>query len=180
MLQVADQGGQRLVQLGQQAGVQCAEVVAVRVPAAQAHGDEADARLDQPPGRQHALSKGRLAVGFAHRAGLLVDVERAGRTVGAQDVDGLLLKAIQAGRHVIERGQVSPEALLQVAAQGELADRKAVRQGDAVELPPAATARRGGHLKGVVGDAQISRGAGKAAHAGVVEQHVGGNAGIGR
>ena len=62
VVEVLDQGRQRLIEVRQQAGLQGVEVLAVRVPAADADGDEADAGLDQPASRERALAERVRAV----------------------------------------------------------------------------------------------------------------------
>ena len=73
--QVVEQGADGLID-DRQVLAQPLEVVGVRVPADRlVDGDEAHARLDQPPGQQQPLAELVAAVAVAQLVRLLVDVE---------------------------------------------------------------------------------------------------------
>ena len=99
-VQVADQRRERLVQGRQEAVAQGAEVVGVRVPAAEAERHEPRPGLDQPPGGQRTLAQRRPAVAVAQRVRLARQVERGADAVGVEDLHGLAVEAVEPGHQV--------------------------------------------------------------------------------
>ena len=68
-VEVADERGEGLVERRQLAAHARRVMFVVHVPAAVGQRDEAHARLDQPPGQEHALAGGVAAVLVAQGAG---------------------------------------------------------------------------------------------------------------
>ena len=114
-VQVADQGRERLVQRGQEAVREEAEVVAVGVPAAEAQRHEPGAGLDQPPRGQGPLAQRRPAVVVAQGGRLARQVERGADAVGAEDLRGLAMEAVEARHHL--RGVERPQAAVEPVPQ---------------------------------------------------------------
>ena len=110
-VQVADQGGEGPVQRRQEAVAERPEVVAVRVPAADAQRHEPGAGLDQPPGGERPLAQRRPAVGVAERLRLARQVEGGPDAVGVEELQRLAMEAVQARQRLgrLQRPQAAVE-----------------------------------------------------------------------
>src|SRR5207247_2366776 len=71
------------------------EVLAVRVPAAEADGGETNAGFDQTASSQGALAERGHAVPLAKLLRLLIEVEGVAGLVGAEDFERLLVEGIE-------------------------------------------------------------------------------------
>src|SRR5262249_50908664 len=141
LVEVGDQGRQRLIERRQLTLRQGVEVLPVRVPAAEADRDEADAGLDQTPSGQCALTERRRAraerrrtVTIAQGLLLLVQIERLFRAIRTQDLQRLLVEGVESLDEIgglVERAERLVEALEQLVAVLQLIEREAARQLDA-------------------------------------------------
>ena len=148
LVQVVEQGGERPVELGQQAVLQAVEVVAVRVPAAAAlaqlvellvafpeDGDERHAGLDQPAGQQHRHGVDARAVLLAHA----LPARRAGRRRpwSARDVSSenalllVLARSRPAARECSARRWASSSACKQLRGASSRSGETSPRQASA-------------------------------------------------
>ena len=92
--QVVNQSTHRLVKRWQVAVTQCLEVVAVRVPTAEAfHRDNANARLDQPASGQQCRTT--FAISRDGSRVLFLKVECIGHATRSNDLDGCLCKVVK-------------------------------------------------------------------------------------
>ena len=128
LLEVGQQGRQSLIDGGHQVVLERIEIVLMRVPAAVGHRHEANARLDQTPGQQHALAEPVPAVRFAQPARFLVEIEGPSRFRSRDQVQGRAVVRVQGGEarglgvdmplQAIDRLKDSLPALLPIVVHG--------------------------------------------------------------
>src|SRR5207249_390925 len=138
-LQVSDQAEEGPIERGEEPIAEGAEVVAMRVPAPGADGDEPGAGFDQPACGQDSLSQRGAAVIIAGGGTLARQVERRADAVRAEDLQGLAVEPVEAGRQAggVEGAQAAVEAIPQRVAVLKVARRELGGERDTPRLEPA-------------------------------------------
>src|SRR5262249_22742055 len=87
-------------------------------------GDEADARLDQPPGQETGLAVGRAAILVSDAVGFFAEVEGAAQPLRSEHAEGALVEGVDAagGGGRLQGIGLSVEAAQQGAALIEPAE----------------------------------------------------------
>ena len=93
LIQVGDQGGERLVQF-RTLFLESRLDVGVMVPATISKGNETHARFHKAPGEQHTLTCGIAAILVAQLGVFLVDVESLSRFLRAYERVSILIKLV--------------------------------------------------------------------------------------
>src|SRR5579875_3954350 len=148
----------------------------MRIPAAEADGDEADAGLDQPSRSQNTLAERSRSVALAQCGRLPLQVEGFLGLVRTQDLQGLLVESIQPfdkiGRF-IKRSEGLIETPEESVTFFQFRKSEAARQLNAADTEPAFAAAFDDER--VVGGAEVASDAAPVA-AQVAEADVGRNA----